>query len=122
MLQKYVDLTEKIIGASLKIHTYLGNGFLEVVYQRCLAIELQKLGLHYEREQTMHIYYDGQHVGSHRIDFLVENKVIVELKATPFLEPAHSAQLLRYLKTMNREVGLLINFGERSLLTKRIVN
>jgi GxxExxY protein len=119
---KYEDITEKIIGCAMKVHSALGNGFQEVIYQRCLEIEMSKQSLHSVREVEMPIYYDGQEVGTRRADFLVEDKVMVELKALTALEDVHLAQALNYLEAYNLEVGLLINFGSRSLEFKRLHN
>ena len=116
----YDDLTYKIIGCAMKVHTTLGNGFQEVIYQRCLAIELDKNGINYEREKEMPIYYEGFDVGTRRADFIVENNVMVELKATINLEDVHLSQGLNYLTAYNLETGLLINFGATSLQTKRL--
>lgn len=119
---KYEDLTEKIIGCAMKVHSTLGNGFQEVIYQRCLELEMSKQGINFAREVEMAIYYDGQEVGTRRADFLVEDKVMVELKALTALEDVHLAQALNYLEAYKLEVGLLINFGSRSLEFKRLHN
>ncbi len=119
---KYSELTERIIGCSMKVHSTLGNGFQEVIYQRCMAIEMEKQGLYFEREKEMAIFYDGIHVGTRRADFFVENKIMVELKAVIKMEDAHLAQAINYLEAYNMEVGLLINFGARSLDFKRVKN
>lgn len=119
---KYKEITGEIIGASMKVHSTLGNGFQEVIYQRALAIEMKKSGLSYQRELEMQIYYDGQDIGTRRVDFLVENKVMVELKAVAELDDAHLAQAINYLEAYGLEVGLLINFGSRSLQFRRVVN
>src|SRR3989304_3305724 len=94
---KYSELTGKIIGCAMKAHSSLGNGFQEVIYQRCLAIEMEKQGLGFARELEMTIYYEGIDVGTRRVDFLVEDKIMVELKATTKLEDVHLAQALNYL-------------------------
>lgn len=112
------ELTYKILGCAMKIHATLGNGFQEVIYQRCLAIELEKAGLGFEREKEMPIYYDDIHVGTRRADFVVEDKVIVELKAVIQMEDVHLAQGLNYLEAYKKEKGLLINFGSKSLDVK----
>jgi len=112
---KYKDLTEKIIGCAMKVHAALGNGFQEVIYQRALEIELRKAGLAYAREMEMPVYYDGQEIGLRRADFFVEQTVMVELKALIQLEEAHLAQAMNYLEAYKMEIGLLINFGSRSL-------
>lgn len=114
------ELTYKIIGCAMKVHNTLGNGFQEVIYQRCLAIELEKQSMHYEREKEMPIYYEGMEVGKRRADFIIEEKVMVELKAIINLEDVHLAQGLNYLTAYNLETGLLINFGSTSLQTKRL--
>jgi len=119
---KYSDTTRKIIGAAMKVHSTLGNGFQEVIYQRALAIEMTKQGLSFQRELEMHIYYDGQEIGTRRVDYLVEDKVMVELKALTVLEDVHLAQAINYLEAYGLEVGLLINFGAKSLQYRRVVN
>ena len=105
----------------MKVHTYLGNGFQEVIYQRALAIELGREGIEFARELEMDIFYKDveEPIGARRVDFLVEDKVVVELKAISSLEEIHWAQVLNYLKMYKKEVGLLINFGEKSLRFKR---
>ena len=114
------DLTYKIIGCAMKVHSVLGNGFQEVIYQRALAIELKKQGLSFERELTMPLFYDDLPIGNRRVDFLVEGKVIVELKALIKMEDVHLAQGLNYLVAYNVDLGLLINFGAQSLEVKRL--
>ena len=120
---KYKDITEKIIGASFEVHKFLGNGFQEVIYQRALAWELGKIGLSYVREVDQEIYYKEleEPIGTRRADFVGENKVLVELKAIGLLEDVHTSQILNYLKAYKLEVGLLINFGSKSLTFKRFV-
>ena len=122
MEYKYSDTTEKIIGAAMKIHRYLGNGFQEVIYQRCLEIEFQNMGLAFEREKEQIIFYEGVSVGTRRVDFLVEGKILIELKAIINLENVHLAQAKNYLEAFNLEIGLLINFGARSLQFKRLMS
>lgn len=119
---KYEETTGKIIGCAMRVHTALGNGFQEVIYQRCLEIELTRENIPFVREFRMPIFYRDIHVGTRRVDFLVENRISVELKAVTELEDAHLAQALNYLEAYNLEVGLLINFGERSLKFKRLHN
>jgi GxxExxY protein len=118
---KYKDITEKIIGASFEVHKFLGNGFQEVIYQRALAWELSQAGLSFARE--IEIFYKAliEPIGTRRADFVVEEKVLVELKAVIELEDVHIAQVLNYLKAYQLEVGLLINFGGKSLVFKRLV-
>lgn len=119
---KHSDITGKIIGCAMKVHRTLGNGFQEVIYQRCLAIEMQKQGISFSRELEMTIHYEEVEVGTRRVDFLVENVVMVELKAMSQLDDAHLAQVLNYLEAYKLETGLLINFGGRSLEFKRAAN
>jgi len=114
------DLTYKIIGCAMKVHSALGNGFQEVIYQRALAIEMQKQGLSFQRELEMPLYYDEISIGSRRVDFLVEETVMVELKALVKLEDVHLAQGLNYLVAYKVDLGLLLNFGAQSLEIKRL--
>ena len=117
---KLEDITYKIIGSAMKVHNTLGNGFQEVIYQRCLAIELGKAGLSFEREKEQTIYYEGMEVGTRRADFIVEGEVIVELKALINLEDVHMAQAKNYVVAYDFSVGLLINFGAESLQYKKV--
>ena len=121
-LLKHSDITEKVIGCAMKVHSKMRNGYVEAVYQRCLAIELEKTGLEFETEVDHPIYYDGLVVGRRRVDFLVEGKVAVEKKAMSDITDAHIAQGLNYLEVQQLEIGLLINFGAKSLQFKRLVN
>jgi GxxExxY protein len=116
------DITYKIIGCAMKVHNTLGNGFQEVIYQRCLAIELERAGLSFEREKEQVIFYDGINVGSRRADFVVEDSILVELKALIELEDVHLAQAKNYVAAYNFKVGLLINFGSISLQYKKVFN
>jgi GxxExxY protein len=115
------ELTGKIIGCAMEVHKILGNGFQEVIYQRALAIEMKKQGLEYSREHEMEIFYKGENIGSRRVDFFVEGKIMVELKAIILLEDVHLAQAINYLEAYNMDIGLLINFGSRSLQFKRVM-
>ena len=119
---KYEEITKKIIGAAMKVHGVLGNGFQEVIYQRALEIEFSKWELGFVREFSMPIYYEGQQIGERRVDFFVEGLISVELKAREILEPVHFAQARNYLEAYNLEVGLLLNFGGVSLEFKRLEN
>ena len=119
---KHSELTGKIIGSAMTVHSTLGNGFQEVIYQRALAIELSLTGIGFEREFEMPIYYRHEHIGTRRVDFLVEGEISVELKALTKLEDVHFAQAINYLEAYNLEIGLLINFGETSLNFKRLTN
>ena len=116
------ELTYRIIGCAIKVHNTLGNGFQEVVYQRCLAIEMEQAGLDFSREVEQPIHYGGIVVGSRRADFIVANRVVVELKALTALENVHIAQAKNYVVAYGFPIGLLINFGARSLEHKRIYN
>lgn len=118
---KYADITHKIIGAAIEVHKFLGNGFQEVIYQRALAYELIQVKLSFVREIEQEIYYKQlqEPIGKRRADFVVEEKVLIELKALKQLEEVHWAQTLNYLKAYKLEVGLLINFGAKSLEWKR---
>lgn len=116
------ELTYKVIGCAMKVHNTLGNGFQEVIYQRCLAIEFQKAEIQFEREVEQAIYYEGIHVGTRRADFVVENKLIIELKALINLEDVHLAQAKNYVVAYNFNRGLLINFGAVSLQHKLVFN
>jgi GxxExxY protein len=115
-------LTYEIIGCAMKVHNTMGPGFQEVIYQRCLAIELERAGLSFVREQEQTVYYDGIQVGTRRADFVVENQVVVELKALVQLEDAHLAQAKNYTVTYDFPLGLLINFGGKSLEHKLMFN
>ena len=120
---KYKDVTEKIIGSAFEVHNFLGNGFQEVVYQRALAWEMSQVDLTFNREIEQDIYYKElrEPIGTRRADFVVEGKVLVELKALKELEDVHLAQVLNYLRAYRIEVALLINFGNKSLQFKRLV-
>lgn len=115
-------LTQKIIGCALKVHGELGSGFQEVIYQRCLDIEMKRAGLDFGREVDQTIYYRGVQVGTRRADFVVANQVVVEIKALTVLEDIHIAQVKNYLVAYKFRRGLLLNFGARSLEIKRIFN
>jgi len=119
---KYKEITEKIIGAAMKVHSALGNGFQEVIYQRALEIEFSEMGVSFEREFNMPVFYKNQQIGERRVDFLVDGKISVELKAIINLESVHFAQARNYLEAYNLEIGLLINFGSISLQFKRLQN
>jgi len=120
-LLRYEELTYKIIGCAMAVHKELGNGFQEVIYQRCLALEFERNSILFEREREMPIFYHGIQVGTRRADFLVEYKVIVESKAVIQLDEADLAQALNYLEAFDLPTGLLINFGATSLQFKRLL-
>src|ERR1700712_1152836 len=116
------ELTYKIIGCAMKVHNTLGNGFQEVIYQRCLAIELAEAGVNFVREQEHTIFYNGIDVGTRRADFVVEGRLSVELKAIINLDDVHLAQAKNYTVAYDFPIGLLINFGSQSLQYKLIFN
>lgn len=118
----YEDLTHKIIGCAMQVHRILGNGFQEVIYQRALAIEFQFQGLEFEREKEMDIFYRDFDIGKRRVDFFVENKIMVEIKAKSELNDSNLNQAMNYLEAYNMKIGLLINFGANSLQFKRVHN
>jgi len=115
-------ITHKIIGCAMEVHNILGNGFQELIYQRCLSIELNENGIEHQREVEIPIIYKGQIVGTRRADFLIMGEIMVELKAIINLEDVHFAQAMNYLEAYDLATGLLINFGSRSLQFKRIFN
>jgi GxxExxY protein len=115
------ELTGRIIGCCMGVHRVLGNGFQEVIYQRALAIEFKRQSISFSREHEMDIFYKDVHIGTRRADFFVEGKVMVELKALIHLEDVHLAQAINYLEAYGLEIGLLINFGARSLVFKRVM-
>ena len=114
------ELTYKIIGCALNVHNTLGNGFQEVIYQRCLAIELTQAKIEFDREKEQPIFYKGYDVGTRRADFIINNKIVVEIKAIISLDDVHLAQAKNYIVAYNFNIGLLINFGAKSLEYKRI--
>lgn len=116
------DLTHKIIGCAMKVHSTLGNGFQEVIYQRALAIEFSYQKLDFAREMEMDLYYREHHIGTRRVDFFVEGKIMLEIKAVVQLEDVHKAQAINYCEAYNIANGLLINFGSKSLDFKRVYN
>lgn len=119
---EYKDLTHKIIGCAMEVHKHLGNGFQEVVYQRALSIELNMNNIAHEREKEMQLNYKGFEIGTRRVDFFVNDTIMVEIKAVINLEDVHLAQAMNYIEAYNLEVGLLLNFGAKSLQFKRVHN
>ncbi|HBZ39185.1 MAG TPA: GxxExxY protein [Balneola sp.] len=116
------ELTYKIIGCAMNVHTTIGPGFQEVIYQRCLKMELEESGLNFEREKNQAIFYKDVQVGTRRADFVVEEKVIVEIKAVTKLEDVHLAQAKNYTVAYDFPLGLLINFGSKSMEYKLLFN
>jgi GxxExxY protein len=122
MEYKYSNITQNIIAAALEVHKILGNGFQELIYQRALDIEFDNYDFIVGREIEMPVNYKGKEIGSRRVDFLINNTICVEIKALAKLDDVHMAQALNYLEAFNLEVGLLINFGSKSLEVKRLYN
>jgi GxxExxY protein len=119
---QYEDITHKIIGCAMKVHRTLGTGFQEIIYQKALAIEMRKQNLTFSQEMDMTIFYEGIEIGMRRVDFFVDQKIMVELKAVSNLNDLHLAQAINYLEAYNLPIGLLINFGSKSLEYKRVFN
>ena len=109
----HADITDKIINAFYKVYNTLGSGFLEKVYENALVIELNSMGLHTTQQKRIEVYYEGQKVGDYFADIIVNDQVILETKAARSLEESHKAQLINYLKATDKEIGLLLNFGEK---------
>ncbi|MGB1315216.1 MAG: GxxExxY protein [Chitinophagales bacterium] len=118
---KHSELTGKIIGCAMEVHKKLGNGFQEVIYQRALSIELHLQNLEHEREKVINLSYKGRDIGTRRVDFFIEDTIMLEIKAVKELEDVHLAQAINYLEAYNMEIGLLINFGNTSLQFKRVM-
>ena len=119
---KYSDITAKILGCAFEVHKILGNGFQEVIYQRALEEEFSLQNVDFKREFDIPILYKGKQIGTRRVDFLVENLISVELKAIIKLEDVHLSQAINYLEAYNIEIGMLLNFGAKSLEYKRLIN
>jgi GxxExxY protein len=116
---EYEDITHKIIGATYRVYNHLGFGFLESVYKKAMVIELAKNSLKVEEEKPLKVYYDNQVVGDFYVDLFVEEAVIVELKSVQSLAKEHEVQLVNYLNGLNKEIGVLINFGPSGVQVKR---
>ncbi len=119
---KYSDITEKIIGCAMKVHSKMGNGYREAIYQKCLEVEFKKAGLLFSRELEVNVFYEDFIVGKRWVDFLVEEVIAVELKAITELDQENLNQALNYLEAYKKEVGLLINFVSKKLQFKRLIN
>ena len=118
----YEQKSYKIIGSCIEVHKELGNGFLEGVYQEALEIEFKNLGIPYEREKELLIYYKNRKLQKrYKSDFICYNQILIELKALNYLTSEHESQIINYLKVTNLKVGLLINLGEKSLKYKRFI-
>jgi len=121
-LEEINKITEAIIGAAMKVSNTLGVGFLEKVYENPLAVELRKAGLKFEQQKAIKVIYEGMIVGNYVADLIVEDQVLVELKAAKTIDDIHQAQLLNYLKATKLKIGLIINFGTSRLGIKRMAN
>jgi len=119
---KYSEITSKTIGSAMQVHSVLGNGFQEVIYQRALEIEMQEQGLNFSREVEMPVFYKKIPIGRRRVDFMIEEIVAVEIKAVIEIKDVHLAQAINYLEAYNLEIGLLVNFGSKSLQFHRLTN
>ena len=115
------ELTGKIIGCCMEVHRILGNGFQELIYQRALAIEFNRQNINFSREHEMDIFYKEEPIGTRRVDFFVEGKVMLEIKALIHLDDVHLAQAINYLEAYGLGIGLLVNFGAKSLEFKRVM-
>jgi GxxExxY protein len=118
--ENFEQLIYQVIGALIEVHKQLGPGFLENIYHSALKVELEKLKINFDSEKEIIMYYKGQEIGVHRLDLFIENELIVELKAVDFLHKKHYAQVRSYLKLMNKEVGLLVNFSDTVLDQRRV--
>ena len=118
---EYKDLTEKIIGCAYTVYNTMGFGFLESVYEKCMLIEFRKQGIKVEPQHRIEVFYEGESVGEFVADLLVEDTVIVELKSVRNIAQAHEVQLVNYLVATRKDVGLILNFGEREVEVKRKV-
>ena len=118
----YSEITGKIIGCAMKVHQRMRNGYQELIYHRSLVIEFKKENIAFQDEIELSIFYEGIEVGKRRVDFLIDKKVLLEIKAVAELNDTHLAQALNYLEGLNLEIGLLLNFGSKSLEVKRIIN
>ena len=119
---KYSDITQRIIGCAMRVHSALGCGFPEIIYHRVMIIEMKDEGLNFESEKEIPVFYKLQQIGKRRVDFLVENVVLVEIKAVSQMDDGNLAQGINYLEAFNLEIGLLINFGAKSLEFRRLIN
>ena len=116
----YKELTDKVIKCFYKVYDELGTGFLESVYEKSLMIELKDIGLNSINQKSLNVYYKNQMVGDFKADIIVENKIIIEIKAVSKLTVQHEAQLINYLKATAMKVGLLVNFGDKLEFKRRI--
>lgn len=116
------DLSYTLIGILFKVHSKLGGGFLEKHYQRAVELELKNNNISYDKEVEVKLNYDGKLIGKYRIDFVIEDKIVLELKSEPFIRPESRKQLFAYLKTANKPLGIIANFGGVKLTYIRLIN
>ena len=117
---KYSDITSKVMKAFFKVYNSLGFGFLERVYENAMFIELNNMGLNVEKQKRLVVYYENQQIGNYFADFLIEEKVIIELKAVERLVEEHELQIINYLRATDLEVGLILNFGKKPEFKRKI--
>ena len=123
MNKKAIDeLSNKIIGAAIEVHKTLGPGFIEKLYERALVYEFQKRKIEFTNQRVIHVRYKEIRLGNQRIDFLIEDEIILELKAVSQIDKLHIAQMLSYLKATNKKLGLILNFAKPTLEIKRVIN
>lgn len=119
---EFEELSGRIIEAAIKVHKALGPGFMESIYEKALCIQLQKEEMGFEVQKEVRVYYEDEEVGLHRLDLVIEEEIVVELKAVKGIEDVHLAQLRSYLKAAGLKIGLLLNFSKPTLEIKRVVN
>jgi GxxExxY protein len=121
MGHEFEELSGRILGAAVEVHKALGPGFLEAIYQRAMEVALNHRGIRFQRQKEVRVYFEGEDLGVQRLDLVVEQQVILELKAVKALEEIHFAQLRSYLKATGLHIGLLLNFNAPTLVSKRVV-
>jgi GxxExxY protein len=121
MGHSFEELSSRILGAAVEVHKALGPGFLEAIYQRAMEVALEHRGIRFQRQKEVHVYFEGEDLGVQRLDLVVEEQIILELKAVKAFEDIHFSQLKSYLKATGLHVGLLLNFNASTLVTKRVV-
>lgn len=115
-------LSEQIIGIAFKIHNYLGPGFIEKIYEKAFVYELNKAGIGFVNQAVIKVNYEGLELGRQRVDFIIRDSIIVDLKCVSEILELHKAQILSYLKTSNKRLGLILNFGKKRVEIKRLLN
>lgn len=121
-LGKLNEITKRIIGIAIKVHKTLGSGFIEKIYEKAINYELSRNGLGYQNQKIIKVQYENLLLGNQRIDFLIENEIIVEIKSVSEINQIHSAQMLSYLKSIHKKIGLILNFAKPTLEIKRVIN